>query len=264
MKRTIGSCVAMAVVVFTFAAMPALAQDSAPPGPGEEWQQEDWTTAPGPRRNRPMRFGGGMGGSSPMFGPDDFQQRMQQMQSRFFDMQSQFQDMQRMVEESKNSAIRQSLGVNDQQWTRIKPRLDRIERLKTEVNAAIEPGSSGSGSSFVSGDGSFGGGWSGGFTTFGSGGPGQSWSRTETFGPDGSRMARSGTAEPSPAQNLCEELYNLIQTAGAPPAQIAQKVAALRQAKQRAQTQLQRERAQLRTLVNPQQEAALIVMGYLD
>ena len=156
-----------------------------------------------------MRFGGGMGGSGPMFGPDDFQQRMQQMQSRFFDMQSQFQDMQRVVEESKNNAIRQSLGVTDQQWTRIKPRLDRIERLKTEVNAAIEPGSSGGGSSFVSGDGSFGGGWSGGFTTFGSGGPGQNWSRTETFGPGGSRTTRSGTAEPSPSQNLCEELYNL-------------------------------------------------------
>lgn len=204
-----------------------------------------------------MRFGGGMGGLGPMFGPEDFQQRMQQMQGRF-------QDMQRLVEESKNDAIRQNLGVSDQQWARIKPRIDLIERLKAETNASIEPGSFGGGSSVVGGGGNFGGGWSGGFTTFGSSGPGQSWSRTETFGPGGSRSTRNSTGEPSQAEILCEELYGLIQAPAAPPAQVAQKVAALRQAKQRAANQLQRERAQLRALVNPRQEAALIAMGYLD
>ena len=56
----------------------------------------------------------------------------------------------------------------------------------------------------------------------------------------------------------------MLQVPGTAPAQIAQKIAALRQAKQRAQKELARERAQLRGLVNPQQEAALIVMGYLD
>ncbi|MBN1362139.1 MAG: hypothetical protein JW993_16205 [Sedimentisphaerales bacterium] len=264
MKRMNGSCMAMALTVLAFVVAQTLAQDATPPGPGDEWQQEDWTTAPAPRRNRPMRFGRGMSGSGPMFGPADMQQRMQEMQGRFFDMQSQFQDMQRLAEESKNNAIRQNLGVNDQQWARIKPRIDRIERLKNEVNASIEPGSYGSSANVVTGGSNFGGGFSGGFTTFGgSSGPGQSWSRTETFGPGSARSTRS-SGEPTQAETLCEELYNLIQAPGAPPAQIAQKVAALRQAKQRAASQLQRERTGLRAMVNPQQEAALIVMGYLD
>jgi hypothetical protein len=38
----------------------------------------------------------------------------------------------------------------------------------------------------------------------------------------------------------------------------------LRQAKERAQKELAQERTRLRGLVNPHQEAALIVMGYLD
>ena len=199
-----------------------------------------------------------------MFGPADMQQRMQEMQSRIFGMQSQFQDMQRTIQESNDGAIRETLRVTDPQWARIKPRIDRIERLKIEVNASVEPGSYSGGPTVVSGGGDFAGGWSGGFTTFGSSGPGQSWSRTETFGPGGSRSTRSSDGEPTQAEVLCEELYSLIQTPGAAPAQVAQKVAALRQAKQRAASQLQRERTQLRALVNPQQEAALIAMGYLD
>ncbi len=255
-----------AVVAFLALAMPTFAEDATPPGPGEEWQQEDWTaTSPGPGRNRSLRFGSGMGQPGSMFGPEHFQQRMQEMRDRVFGMQSQFQDMQRLVEESKINAIRQNLGVNDTQWARINPRLDRIERFKAETNAAIEPGSMGTGSSFVSDGGSSGGGWSGGFATFGgTGQPGQSWSRTETFGPGGSRTVRSGASEPTQAEILCEELHGLLQASDTPPAQIAKKVTALRQAKQRAQNQLQRERAQLRSLVNPRQEAALIVMGYLD
>ncbi len=264
MRRMSRNYVMIVTAILVFAATQAIPQNATPPGPPEEWQQEAWTTTPAPRRNRPMRFGGGLSGADSMFGPADMQQRMQEMQSRIFGMQSQFQDMQRTVQESKDSAIREVLRVTDPQWARIKPRIDRIERLRIEVNASVEPGSYGNGSNVVSGNGNFTGGWSGGFTTFGSSGPGQSWSRTETFGPGGSRSTRNSTGEPTQAESLCEELYNLIQTPGAPPAQITQKVAALRQAKQRAQGQLQRERTQLRGLVNPQQEAALIVMGYLD
>lgn len=249
-----------AVLVLTLAQAPA--QDSTPPGPGDEWQQEDWTTTP-QRRNRPMRSGGSMSMQGPMFGPDEFQQQMQQMQNRFFGMQSQFQDMQRLAAESRDAALRQSLGVNDQEWMWIKPKLDRIEQLKAGAYASIEPGSFIGGATFGDGFGT-GGGWSGGFTTGGSSGPGQNWSRTETFGPGGARSTRTNAGEPTQAELLCQELHNLLRTPGVPPAQISQKVAALRQAKQRTQTQLQRERTQLRAMVNLQQEAALIVMGYLD
>jgi hypothetical protein len=193
-----------------------------------------------------------------MSDPVDVQQHMREMQNRF-------QDMQRRAEESRISAIRQSLGVNDAQWARIKPRLDRIERLKAETNASIAPGSMNGGLNVVTGNGGSGGGWSGGFATSGgSSGPGQNWSRSATFGPGDSRTGRSGTGAPTQAETLCQELHNLLQNPSTPPAQIAQKVTALRQAKQQAQRDLERERTALRGLVNPQQEAALIVMGYLD
>jgi hypothetical protein len=264
MKRMTLCSVAATVIFLALPATRAPSQDPTPPGPGDEWRQEDWTSIP-PRRNRPMAFGGGMRGQGPMFGPAEFQQHMQEMQSRIFGMQNHFQDMQRLAEVSKNNAIRQSLGVNDQQWARLKPTLDRIERLKTEANASIDPGSFGGGPSFVSGGGNFGGGWAGGFSTFGSSGqPGQNWSHYETFGPGGSRSTRGRSGEPTQGGALCEELYNLLQVPGTPPAQISRKIAALRQAKQRAQKELAQERTQLRSLVNPHQEAALIVMGYLD
>jgi hypothetical protein len=260
MKRLTAFHVAL---VLTLTVSWVFGQDDVPPGPDDEWQQEEWTTAP-PRRRRPRGFSGGAGMQGSTFGPAEFQQQMERMQSRFFDMQGQFADVQRLAEESKTTAIRQNLGVSDQQWTRIKPRLDRIEKLKAGAKASIEPGSYNGGSTFVDGGGNFGGTWSGGFTSFGSAGPGRSWSRTETFGPGGSRSTQGGTGELTPAENLCHELNDLLQNPGAAPAQIAQKVAALRRAKQRAQTQLQRERAQLRSQVNPRQEAALIVMGYLE
>jgi hypothetical protein len=200
MRRMASGWMATGLALLVLAATPALAQDPAPPGPGDEWQQEDWTSAP-PGRRRPMQLGGSMRGPGPVFGPADFQQHMQEMQSRIFGMQNRFQDMQRLAEESKNNALRQSLSISDQQWARIKPRLDRIDELKAEANASIEPGSFGGGSSLVNGGGGFGGGWAGGFATFG-----------------GSRSTRGSSGELTQGDRLCEELYNMLQSPGTLPA----------------------------------------------
>ncbi len=200
MKRMTLCSVAVTVIFLALPATRAPSQDPTPPGPGDEWQQEDWTSAP-PGRRRPMQLGGSMRGPGPVFGPADFQQHMQEMQSRIFGMQNRFQDMQRLADESKNNALRQSLSISDQQWARIKPRLDRIDELKAEANASIEPGSFGGGSSLVNGGGGFGGGWAGGFATFG-----------------GSRSTRGSSGELTQGDRLCEELYNMLQSPGTLPA----------------------------------------------
>ena len=49
-----------------------------------------------------------------------------------------------------------------------------------------------------------------------------------------------------------------------PPAEIAQRVAALREIRSRAQEQLIQARKDLRSLIAPAQEPALVAMGYLD
>ena len=262
MKIVISRSVMMTLAVVMVVVAQGQTQSAAPPAPSEEWQQEDWSSVlPEPGRTR-RRANSRVNGQPFMFGPADFQKQMQEMQNRIFGMQTQFQDMRQQVEQTRDDTIRLRLGANDQQWTRIKSHLGRIDELKIAANASVAPGGSNGVSTFTTGPG---GTWSGGFTTFGSTGPGQSWSRTETFGPGGpTSTVRRGAGEPTEAERLCEELDSLLQNPGAAPADVARKVTALRQAKQRAQTQLQRQRTQLRNLVNPQQEAVLIVMGYLD
>jgi hypothetical protein len=254
MKRVI--CLLMVIGISTVVGAATGPTQTPPPGPGSDWTQENWNGAP-PTQNGGMQFGGPMRGSQSMPGLAEFQQRMQ-------DMQRQFQQMQAQAQANKEASIRQTLGANDGQWAQIKPRLDRIDRFKTEVNASIDPSGSLNGSSnFVSTTtpegGSAAGGWvGGGFTMSGQGGPNgtrfQNWSSV----PSG------GSGEATRAGNLCRELNNLLQAANVPPGQVSQKIAALRQAREQARRELVRERKELRSLLNFRQEATLIVMGYLD
>ncbi len=254
MKRVIG--LVMVVGMSSMVMAGTAPTQTPPPGPGSDWTQEDWSSTP-PMQNGTMPFGGSSRGFRSMSGRGEFQQRMQ-------DMQRQFQQMQAQAQASREANIRQTLGANDSQWTQIKPRLDRIDRLKAEVNASLAPGGSfNGGSNFVStttpdGSASAGGWVGGGFTMSGSGSPNgtrfQSWSST----PSGSSVEATKTG------SLCQQLNNLLQAANVPPAQVSQTVAALRKAREQAQQELNRERKALRSLVNFRQEATLIVMGYLD
>ncbi len=64
------------------------------------------------------------------------EQHMQQMQ----EMQRNMEEMQRQAEENKNRAIQQAVRASDEQWRRIKPKLDRILQLKADAEVAISPG----------------------------------------------------------------------------------------------------------------------------
>jgi hypothetical protein len=254
MKRVI--CLLMAVGISTPVIAAASAQTPPPPGPSSDWAQGDLNGAP-PMRNGRMQFGGPMRDPQSMPGFAEAQQRMQDMQSRF-------QQMQAQAQANKETGIRWMLDVNDARWMQIKPRLDRIDRLKAEVNASLDLGGSFSGSSNFATTttpegGATSGGWAGGgFTMSAQGGPNgtrvQSWSSA----PSG------GSGDATKTGSLCRELSNLLQAANVPPAQVSQKIAALRQSREQAQRELTRERKELRALVNFRQEAALIAMGYLD
>ena len=63
---------------------------------------------------------------------------------------------------------------------------------------------------------------------------------------------------------LCGLCWRDLQTAGTPPADVAQRVAALRKIRAQAREQLAQARKDLRTLITPAQEPALVAMGYLD
>ncbi|MBP7053675.1 MAG: hypothetical protein KBE65_21915 [Phycisphaerae bacterium] len=174
--------------------------------------------------------------------------------------------MQRMAEENRNRAIQQAVRASDEQWRRIKPKLDRIERLKAEGEVSAGPNSdSGSGNfqgqGFMFG-GMSGGGGGGGGAAFGSGpggtgSPGNTWSKTWTMGPKDSM-------EMTPGEALCQELNHMLLGESVPSAEIAVKVAALRQLRAQARQDLALARQELRTMIHPNQEPALVVMGYLD
>lgn len=261
MRRTRYSATVV-VMVAALMVLPGISQDQ-PPKADDEWQQEQWDNS-----GLGQGTAGGMGGMGGGMMPPDFARGPLDVQQRIAEMQRRMEQMQREAEARRNQAIRELLGVSDEQWLRIKPRLDRIEQLREEADAAMDPGSLAGGSStFFNNGQSFGAQWSVGFSGGGmggggAGGPGQnrSWQKSWSSGTPQAR--RSG--QTTQGDVLCQDLLSLLQNPNTPTLQISQKVMALRQAKERARVQLAQERTQLRRQINPHQEAALILLGYLD
>ena len=64
---------------------------------------------------------------------------------------------------------------------------------------------------------------------------------------------------------ICQDLQQLLQGQSAAAATVSQKVAALRRVRAaRPRDNLAKARQELRTMITPNQEPGLIVMGYLD
>lgn len=197
----------------------------------------------------------------------DFGQRMAERHAR--NMEEMQQDMERMrqwAQESRDRSIRQALRASDDQWQRIKPKLDRIDRLKAEADIAAIPSSSGTfqGQGSMFGGGGFVGGSGAvamppaamdpnGFVRSQAGAWGGSW----TMGPKSILEMTEGEA-------LCQEMQQLLQEENGSPARIAEKVAALRKVRAQAREDLAQTRRELRELMLPRQEPALVLMGYVD
>ncbi len=245
------------VGVLTLVAIPAAysqsqTQNASRTRSQTQWQQgqSDWQ-----QDTSPPTLGGQ---------PDLGRRMMAQHAQRMQEMQQQMEEMQRQAEESRSRAIQQSLRASDEQWRRIKPKLDRIERLKAEAEVSAGPNSD-SGSGNFQGQGFMFGGMSGGGgggAAFGSGpggtgSPGNAWSKTWTMGP-------KNAMEMTPGEALCQELDRLLQGEGVAAVEIAAKIATLRQLRAKAREDLARARQELRTMIHPNQEPALVVMGYLD
>ena len=103
------------------------------------------------------------------------------------------------------------------------------------------------------------GGWSSGGGVGGSSGQPRTWNQNW-----GTPSARRNSASPTDGEALCDQLLRDLQTPGASQADIVQRVAALRKIRTQAQQQLIRARQDLRGLIVPAQEPALVAMGYLD
>jgi hypothetical protein len=105
------------------------------------------------------------------------------------------------------------------------------------------------------------GGGMGGFAS-GPGGP-QSFTFTKTF-QSGRPSSYKNPDELTDGDVLCEELLDMLQDPAAPAPEITRRVQALRALREKATIDLGAARDHLRTLVNPKQEATLILLAYLD
>jgi hypothetical protein len=217
------------------------------------------------------RGGGGSGASGGVSGgfrsslPDDAPQELVDQQR---DFQQRMGQMQRRAEEARNRAIQESLHATDEQWRQLKPKLDRIERLKTEANVAVDLSSFGTPPGFQGGGMMFGGTWGSGSAS-GSGGSGfssgpqtQSRGQSKTF--SWGNTGQKSPMEMTSGEVLCDDLGRLLQDPGAPASEVAQKVESLRKLRMQAREDLAKARTELRAQILLPQEPVLIAMGYLD
>ncbi|MGQ9591515.1 MAG: hypothetical protein ACUVYA_14625 [Planctomycetota bacterium] len=123
--------------------------------------------------------------------------------------------------------MRETLGASEEEWKVLEPKIDAVQTAAREVRG-------------------------GGF------GPG---------GGPGGRMrgGERGQATPeSPVAKATQELRTALEDTSATAEAIAQKLAALRKARDAARENLARAQADLRELLTKRQEAQLVLMGILD
>ena len=71
-------------------------------------------------------------------------------------------------------------------------------------------------------------------------------------------------AQLSENEKTCEQLLDVLETKNPDPEQVRQRIEALRKIREQIEAKRREARQQLRAVVTPEQEAKLILMGYLD
>jgi hypothetical protein len=215
------------------------------------------------------RFSGGSGsmpsrGTRPprMPGQPDFE-RMRDMshEEKMQYFQQLAEEQRKAAEEQEAIAMQQTLGVNDEQWKVIEPRLRKVKHYREQAFIGTKPPFQSSFSSFNAGPGGaqgFSTGFAGGFQfqAGGTGGPGGTF---QSF------PGRPGSDGPmSDGEILCEEIQRLLDDPQATPEQVKPKLDALRQEREKARRQWLASQQQLREVLDYRQQARLVLIGLLD
>jgi hypothetical protein len=180
----------------------------------------------------------------------EFERRVAEQQERMRrDMARQIEQVHKQRDREHARAVeaaeRESIGATYAQWRTIKPRFQALKDLMEQSYAMIRPQMSYSkGSTVRTG------------TTEYQRPPACKW-RWDRPSED------KAWEELGPAERTCEELLDLLTDETTPLEQIWEKVELLRRQKHEAAELVQEAREELREVVNPRQEAALTVKGYL-
>ena len=167
-----------------------------------------------------------------------------------------------MAEQQEEQAMKQALGVNDQQWKVIKPKIEKVKtcRDRATVNIGL-PFSS----NFVSTSSQQGGGFAGGFQFGGSGSGGGSNMMTpdSAFQGQSNFQNQPGRGE-TQGERICRQLDALLNDMNSSPEAIRLKTLELQQARANARKQLAQAQKELREALTLRQQARLVLMGILD
>ncbi len=232
------------------------------------------------------------------------QQQQEEFQRQMRERQSQNEAMQKLKDQYSDEAYQEALGVMPQQWRAIQPKLATIKRLKNmpclDISIYAVGGSGGyqfGAFTETSDGGRSAANASGGYSaTRGVNSTSDSTTRSGTAGGYGRSFAEGGAElrvqTPGPVRkqvgdvNLgwqwqrpslgkgpdkltegdkaCEQLLDVIELKNPDAAQVRQRMEALRRTREQRRTELRDTQQQLRALVTPEQEAKLVLMGYLD
>jgi hypothetical protein len=182
-----------------------------------------------------------------------------------------------VTDETKEKSVKGAVGANDEKWKEIKPKLEKVKKLRRQACMVINTGGGGSGGSQRSnipqrvgatGQRPQAGGASGG-----------AFIKGEEIGGGSNRTTKNGTSifmqwkwakgwdekdEQRKDQKICYELFHLLHNKKASLEEIRLKMDKLRMARQETKKELAEARQQLRQVLTPDQQARLVALGWLD
>ncbi len=159
--------------------------------------------------------GGGPGGGPGNFDPAQFRQRMAER-------------------------MKEQLGVDDQAWKVMEPRLMKVMDLNRQANAGNR-------------------GMFGMFGRGGRGGPGG-----DQGGPQGDRQRRGPMGEQTALEKAMTQLRTTLENQSATPEEIKTQLTAVRSAREKARQELAVAQQELKKILTLRQEAMLVEMGQLE
>ena len=216
----------------------------------------------------------------------DQKQRQQELEQHRLKQQIERQLKQISPDKSEKELMQQVLRATEEQWKAIEPKVNEVRRLRNRANVSIRMIVSGSmgGGSIASGIASGSargssvdvnvdvnkgvgrGSMFGGTGTL-SGGQkrGSAGGSLIHYGWGWVRPSRhKGFENLNEGEKICEELFRLLEDKNSELEEIRQKMEALQKFRQEAKKELAIAQQELRELVTPHQEAALVMMQLLD
>jgi len=187
---------------------------------------------------------------------------------------------QRQPAKNEDESMKQALRATEEHWKAIKPKLNKVRKLKSRADVSIRLMCVGVGGASMGGSGSSVA-VKKGFGRMSGSGYGSSSDRGTTmpikdtngkvtgspiyYGWQWLRPSQQkGLENLNEGEKICEELFGLLEDRNSELEEIRQKMEALRKFRQEAKKELAIAQKELRQLVTPRQEAALIMMGLLD